>query len=216
MMVPVSKGLARLHQREKYELSTKWTLCSLTHMHIYIYPNIHAHLVYSCLIEVVNNWCLYYLSLLCPSDLSLFLLTRPSVSLINPISCFSPSGRCCCCCCCFSKAMIGWRKNHWLPVWTCSILEFSTILSSQVCNSYFFFKCFSVFLVVVTENKGLFLFFIFFKVLHVMQLLNWNNVGIILYRDSFYWIAHVSPLTYVFRLALELWFLYQNYCLNNF
>lgn len=163
MMVPVSKGLARLHQREKYELSTKWTLCSLTHMHIYIYPNIHTHLVYSCLIEVVNNWCLYYLSLLCPSDLSLFLLTRPSVSLINPISCFSPSGRCCCCCCCFSKAMIGWRKNHWLPVWTCSILEFSTILSSQVCNSYFFFKCFSVFLVVVTENKGLFLFFIFFK-----------------------------------------------------
>lgn len=97
------------------------------------------------------------------------------------------------------------------PSWS-----FPPSLALRYAPLFFFFKCFAVFLVVVTENKGLFLFFIFLKVLHVMQLLNWNNVGLILYRDSFYWIAHVSPLTYVFRLALELWFLYQNYCLNNF
>lgn len=79
------------------------------------------------------------------------------------------------------------------PSWS-----FPPSLALRYAPLFFFFKCFAVSLVVVTENKGLFLFFIFLKVLHVMQLLNWNNVGLILYRDSFYWIARLT-----FNLRLQ-------------
>lgn len=145
-------------KREKYELSTKWTLCSLTHMHIYIY-GIQTYTPILCIPVWLRLWIIDVF-IICPS-----CALQTSRSFCSPVSqslsliLFHVSLP-------QDAAAAAASVKPWLDEERTIDYQYGPAPSRSFPPSlalrYATAKCFSVFLVVVTENKGLFLFFIFF------------------------------------------------------